>query len=151
MQTPVQRFEISEVEIVYKRKNTKSPKITDSKMAADIFRSQFPQDKMDYKEFFYVMLLSQSNEVLGVSQIGIGSTTATVVNIKEIFQLALKSNCTGIILAHNHPSGSLQASVSDKKLTRKIQECGEFMDCRLLDHIILTSEDYFSFSDNGEL
>ena len=61
MQTPKQQFEINEVEIVYRRKKGKSLKITDSKKASDIFRSHFPENKMDYKEFFYVMLLNSSN------------------------------------------------------------------------------------------
>ena len=152
MKNSLAPFSISEVEIHYKRPGIADrPKITSAQSAIEVFRTVFPTEKIDLKEFFYVLLLSRSNHVLGVAQIGVGSTVGTVVNVKEIFQLVLKANASGIILAHNHPSGNLKPSHSDRKITQKIANLATMLECQLLDHIILTSEDYFSFADNGEL
>jgi len=74
-----------------------------------------------------------------------------VTNYKEILQLALLSNASAIILAHNHPSGDLNISASDRRVTSKIMEVTEIIEVTLLDHIIITSESYVSFSDSGEL
>jgi DNA repair protein RadC len=72
--------------------------------------------------------------------------------VRLIFQAAIKSNASGIIVCHNHPSGNLNPSESDTKLTQKIKEAGNLMDIQLLDHLILTTDDnYYSFADNGLL
>jgi DNA repair protein RadC len=145
-------FQIAEVEIHYKRpKGKNSPIIKSSESAADIFREHFPKDRIDHKEFFYVMLLSQKNEVLGISQIGVGFTAGVLINIKEIFQLVLKTNATCFLISHNHPSNALKPSGADIKITEKIRKGAELFDCKLLDHIILSSESYYSFSDDGRL
>jgi len=140
--------EIHEVEIVYRNPAiSKSMKINSSQTCAELFRKVIPEEKIDFKEFFYVALLNNSNVVLGVSLISVGSTNMAHVNIKEIFQLAIKTNATGIILCHNHPSGKLSASKNDIDLTQKIRQACSFCDITLLDHIILTREGYFSFAD----
>ena len=108
-------------------------------------------DYIDYKEVFYVMLLNNSNHVLGVSKISEGGMTSTVVDIRILFQTALKSHAVAIILAHNHPSGNLKPSQSDIQLTKKIRLAGETLDIKLLDHVILTNENYFSFADESML
>ena len=74
-----------------------------------------------------------------------------VINIKEIFQLVLKSNATNFLACHNHPSAELKPSLSDVKVTEKIKGGAELLDVKLLDHIILSSEGYYSFSDEGRL
>jgi len=140
--------EIHEVEIVYKRPVIalmKSIKYVED--SVELFRKLIPEDKIDFKEFFLVALLGRSNNVLGVSIISVGSTDGTCVNVKEIFQLAIRTNCTGIILCHNHPSGNLKPSQSDINLTRRIKEVCGFCDITLLDHLILTKEEFNSFID----
>jgi len=140
--------EIHEVEIVYKRplvfdmQTVHSPDDT-----VELFREIITEEKIDYKEFFLVALLDRSNHVLGVSMISTGSTNATTVNIKEIFQLALKTNASSIILCHNHPSGNLKPSEEDFNITRKIKEACGFCEIALLDHLILTKEGFNSFID----
>jgi DNA repair protein RadC len=77
--------------------------------------------------------------------------SGSIADIRIIFQAAIKANASGLIICHCHPSGNLNPSESDIKLTQKIKEAGNLMDIQLLDHLILTSESYYSFSDNGLL
>ena len=113
-----------------------------------VFRKFIDDKRIDYKEFFWVLLLSNANQVLGVSEIGMGDARGVFVNIKEICQLVLLLNAAAIIVAHNHPSGKLTPSKADIGLTKKLKEALKLLDITLLDHLILTSEDYVSFSDS---
>jgi DNA repair protein RadC len=89
--------------------------------------------------------------VLGISEISTGGFAGTVADPKVIFSIALKACASSIILSHNHPSGNLKPSQADLNLTRKIKSGGELLDIAVLDHIILTSDSYFSFADEGIL
>ncbi len=80
-----------------------------------------------------------------------GGISGTVTDVRIILQAALKSNASGLIICHNHPSGNLNPSESDTKITQKIKEAGNVMDIQLLDHLIINDEDYYSFADNGLL
>ena len=143
-------FQFAEVEIAYKRKATGDPiLITSSKKAEEVFRQVFPENKIEYKEMFFVLLLNRRNEVLGVSQIGIGNASGVLVDSREIFTLALKSASTGIILAHNHPSGQSKPSHADIQMTKRIKSFADMIDVILLDHIILTTQSYTSMIDEG--
>ena len=96
--------------------------------------------------------MNRSNAVLGILSVSKGGISGTVTDIRLIFQGALKTNASGIIVCHNHPSGNLNLSESDKKITQKIREAGMLMDIQLLDHlIILPVEGYYSFADEGIL
>jgi DNA repair protein RadC len=107
----------NEVQIHYKRPifDCKS-KVASSEDSERVLRSLIDPKRIDYKEFFWVLLLTNANQVIGVSEIAVGNTTGVSVNIKEIYQLALLANAPAIIVAHNHPSGKLTPSESDKKL-----------------------------------
>jgi DNA repair protein RadC len=87
--------------------------------------------------------------LLGVYCVSKGGVAGTVVDPKLIFAAALKANSTSMILCHNHPSGNLQPSQSDVSLTKKLVQAGEFMELKVVDHIIMTTERYFSFADEG--
>ena len=93
------------------------------------------------------MLLSRHNRVLGLVDISLGGTAGTLADPKVIFAAAIKGNASGIILAHNHPSGNLRPSQADIDLTRKLKAGGQILDIGVLDHIIITSESFFSFTD----
>ena len=109
-------------------------------------------DIIEFVEEFRLLLLNRSNAVLGIIEISKGGISGTVTDIRLIFQAAIKGNASGIICAHNHPSGNLSPSESDIKITQKIKEAGNLMDIQLLDHLIITSEDeYFSMADNGHI
>lgn len=140
----------SEITINWKPLTEKKtlPKITMSADAARVFRTYWT-DRITYKEEFFILLLNQANRVLGISKISEGGLAGTVVDAKMIFQAALKANAAAIILGHNHPSGNLAPSEQDKSLTEKIVKAGKVLDIRVLDHIILTYDDYKSFSDDG--
>ncbi|HOX77703.1 MAG TPA: JAB domain-containing protein [Bacteroidales bacterium] len=106
-------------------------------------------DRLEHIEEFVVICLNRANRMLGWAKISSGGLSGTVADPKVIFQIALKSNASSIILAHNHPSGSLQSSEMDIRLTRKNKEAGLMLDLQALDHIILTTEGYYSFAEEG--
>jgi DNA repair protein RadC len=108
------------------------------------------QDIIDFVEEFKILLMNRSNLVLGILEISKGGISGTVTDARVIFQAAIKGNASGIICAHNHPSGNLNPSESDTRLTQKIREAGNLMDIQLLEHLIITTDDnYYSFADNG--
>ena len=145
-------FYISEIEIFYKNHVPKSDrlKITNSFSACEILRTALG-NTISYKESMYILLLNNANEVLGVSKLSEGGITGTLVDIRLLFQVALKSHSVGFILAHNHPSGALKPSEADKNLTRKVKRAGTTLDIKLLDHLIITEDSYYSFADENNL
>ena len=102
-------------------------------------------------EEFWVVYLNNSNKVISKSQLSKGGITGTVVDVRLVFQTALTLAATGIVLCHNHPSGALKASEADKQITKKMKLAGESLDIKVLDHLIITEHNYFSFSDEGIL
>lgn len=102
-------------------------------------------------EEFWVLFLNNSNKVLSKDLFSKGGITSTLVDIRLLYKRALELSAIGVVLCHNHPSGDIQPSKSDKELTQKIQQAGNSLDIKLLDHLIITEKSYFSFADNGEL
>jgi DNA repair protein RadC len=145
--------EVAEITLAYrpKIKASQRPRVTCSREVHEVLRSFWNTDALEYIEQFQVMLLSRANRVLGISTISTGGTAGTVVDAKVVFGAALKANASSIILSHNHPSGNLLPSEQDKRLTRRLVEIGRALDLPVVDHVILSSEGYFSFADEGEL
>jgi DNA repair protein RadC len=145
-------YKVSEIEITYRNKVNPSDllKISNSNDCFLLLLDLW-SNKMEYIEEFYILLLNKANKVLGVSKISEGGLSGTVVDPKRIFQVALKSNATSIILAHNHPSGNIKPSEADQKITQKCRDAGSLLDIVVLDHIILTAEQYYSFADEGQI
>ena len=125
--------------------------ITTSQDARNLFRQYWDEATLKLAETFKIMLLNRSNCCIGLATISIGGVSSTIVDPKLIFALALTSLSSAIILCHNHPSGKTKPSEADKALTNKLKNAGEFLDIKVLDHIILTSESYFSFAEEGLL
>lgn len=145
---------VNEIKISYKGglKSSMWQKITNSKDAAELLFEDWDKDTIALQECFKVVLLNNSNKVKGVYQISQGGITGTLVDVRILFAVILKSLSVGIILTHNHPSGKLLPSENDKRLTSKIKKASGLFDIKLLDHLILTPDgDYYSFSDNGIL
>lgn len=142
---------VAEVELVYKSKVKASerPVIQSSTDAANILRILWEEGKMELVEQFKVLFLNRSNKVICIYNVSSGGVTGTVADPKLIFTAALKVNAVSIVLCHNHPSGSLKPSRADEELTQKIKGAGNFLDIKVLDHVILTAESYFSFADEG--
>jgi len=147
------QFDVAEVELIYRSKIPPSQRrrITCSKDAKDVFTENWNPDTIGYYEMFKILLLNRSNAILGILTVSQGGISGTVTDVRIILQAALKSNSSGLIVCHNHPSGNLNPSESDTKITQKIKEAGNLMDIQLLDHLIINDEDYYSFADNGLL
>ena len=145
--------QIAEVELIYKTKIKASerPLVKTSKEAADLLKQIWNENKIDFVEQFKVLLLNKANRVLGVVELSSGGVTGTVADPKLIFGCALKAAASGIILAHNHPSGNLKPSRQDEELTQKIKQGGQVLEIKLLDHLIVSNEGYYSFADEGLL
>ncbi len=143
--------QIAEVELIYKTKIKASerPKLRTSKDAADLLKRYWDENKIEFVEQFKVLFLNRANKVLGIFEASNGGVTGTVVDPKIIFVAALKANACNIIISHNHPSGNLQPSKADIEITEKIKMAGQFLEIKLFDHIIVSSEGYYSFADEG--
>lgn len=146
-------FNVAEIQLSYKShvKPSERVKITCSRDAYNVLLQTWDDNKLEFVEQFKVMLLNRANKVLGVFEVSTGSTTATVADPKIIFAAAIKANASGIIIAHNHPSGNLSPSQQDIDLTRKVKDGGKILEVQLLDHVIITTESYYSFADEGIL
>jgi len=112
-------------------------------------KQTWDENKIDFVEQFKVLFLNRSNKVLGILEVSSGGVTGTIADPKLVFVAALKANACNIIISHNHPSGNLKPSKVDEELTQKIKQAGQFLDIKLFDHIIVTSEGYYSFVDEG--
>lgn len=124
------------------------PHITTSKAAFELIKA----DLLDIPhEEFWVLLLNRANKVTRKQQVSQGGVTGTVADPKIIFKLALEELASGVILAHNHPSGNLTPSQSDINLTNKLKEAGKLLEIQVLDHLIIAGQNYFSFADEGML
>lgn len=139
---------VNEIKISYTKKGNSDVVINGSARAAEIFRAHMG-DQVEYTESFWVLCLSQANKVLGIKKIADGGLTQCLVDLKVLFQTALKANAAAIIVCHNHPSGNLTASGEDIHLTERIKRVGADLTIRLLDHVIITEESYTSLADEG--
>lgn len=144
-------YKVGEVELSYKSTIKNRNKILSSSDAYKLLLPTFKEGTIDYREYFKVLLLNQSNQVLGYTLISEGGLTETPVDVRIILQAALLTNSVALILAHNHPSGNLKPSQLDIGLTQQIKEAAKLIKIAVVDHIILTREGYYSFSDEGLL
>ena len=123
-------------------------KITNSRDAFEIFRSVIGDQPY---ESFWIILLNKANKVIRKCSISEGGVSGTVVDPKKIYKIALDQHASSIILGHNHPSGNIQPSEADQKITKKIRDAGFMLDVAVLDHIIIGDDCYYSFADEGTL
>jgi DNA repair protein RadC len=139
------------LEIGRRRKDSEPPK----KVKIDSSKSAYEyiyQDLSDLPhEEFYVVYVNQANEIILTKQISKGGISGTAVDGKIIFNYALQCQATGFFMSHNHPSGNLNPSESDIRLTKSIREFGKYIDIAMIDHLIFTDNGYFSFADQGLL
>ena len=132
-----------------KRDEVKKVKVSTSKDCADFFRELW--EGIDIYESFFCVYLNQANNTIGWYKVSQGGITGTVADPRLIIKKALEVLATGIVICHNHPSGNLKPSQADETITRKIKEGCSYFDIRLLDHIILTETEFYSFQDEGIL
>jgi DNA repair protein RadC len=140
---------VSALELGRRRKDVSSeerPRITGSKDIFELLKAEL----LDiHHEAFWIVLLNRANRVIKKHQISQGGVAGTVADPKIIFKIALEELASGIILAHNHPSGNLNASQADIDLTRKLKESGKLLEIQVLDHLIIAGKKYMSFADEG--
>ena len=137
------------LELGRRRKLTENPEVVQikcSKDVADIFQ---PILSDLLHEEFWILFLNRSNRVISRMKLSQGGISGTVTDVRLAMKKAIECLASGIIVCHNHPSGNLNPSESDSKITQKIKEAGNLLDIQLLDHLIISDKDYYSFADNG--
>ena len=144
---------LSEVKLTYSaRPDAKDYPILDC--PEDIYgylSDAFDQNTLDYQEQFIVLLFNSTLRVIGWSKISAGGKSATVVDIPMVVQLALLSNASSVVIAHNHPDRTLRPSAADINLTKRIKKALDTLTIRLNDHLIITRGEYYSFKEHGRL
>ena len=142
---------LAEVQITYSNpvKSVDRLKVVGSQSVASALREFWPS--YDHIEFMYMIMLNRQNQILGYHQVSKGGITGTIIDLRVIYQVALKANASAIIIAHNHPSGNLEPSETDKKVSREVKDAGKILNITLLDHIILTTDGFHSMADDGQL
>ena len=141
---------ISEYSLKYTKTDIQKTKITTSENAYSVIK-KFYFDDINIYESFFILLLNRANNTTGFAKISQGGTAGTVVDIKIIAKYAVESLSSAVIICHNHPSGNKQPSDADLNITRKIKDALLLLDIKLIDHIIITENDFYSFADNGDL
>ena len=139
------------LEIGRRRRGEAAQKITKISSSKNVFELLQPKMGELPHEEFWIVFLNNSNTVLHAGQISKGGITGTLVDVRLVLKQSLELGAVGLILAHNHPSGTLRPSEADKQITRKLKVAAEALDIKVLDHIIITQKEYFSFADEGLL
>ncbi|WP_339622521.1 JAB domain-containing protein [uncultured Winogradskyella sp.] len=142
-------MKISEISVSYSNGKNDKLKVRNSKESFEILLDSWNKNTLELQEEFKVLLLNRSNTVLGVYPMAKGGVAGVIIDAKLVFSVALKCNASSIIIAHNHPSCNLKPSEADVNITKKLKQAGQYLDIVLLDHLIVTKDDFYSFSDNG--
>lgn len=142
---------VAALELGRRRKDVEQndkPKIASSRDAYEHLKG----DLMDLsREEFWILLLNRAHRIIKKKRVSEGGVSGTVADPRVIYKIALEDLASGVIVAHNHPSGNLQPSQSDIDLTKKLKEAGKFLEVQLLDHLIVAGNKYYSFADEGIL
>ena len=141
--------QVSEIQVSYTPNLLVDMSIKNSKKSFELMLNEWEQDTLQMQEEVKILLLNRNNKVLGIYSLAKGGITSCVVDIRIILSIALKTLATGIILVHNHPSGNLKPSQDDLNVTKKLKESCKLLEITLLDHLIMTKDNYFSFADEG--
>lgn len=139
------------LELGRRRKLAELPDTVQIKSSRDVFELINPMLADLKHEEFWILFLNRSNRVINRMKLSQGGISGTVTDVRIVMKKAIEFLASGIIVCHNHPSGNLNPSESDSKITQKIREAGNLMDIQLLDHLIISERDYYSFADNGLL
>ena len=141
---------ISEYSLKYTKSEIQKTKVNTSESASNVFR-QFYFDDINIYESFFILLLNRANNTTGFAKISQGGTDGTYVDIKIIVKYAVEALSSAVIICHNHPSGNITPSEADINVTKKVKDVLLLLNIKLIDHIILSENTYYSFADNGDL
>lgn len=139
------------MELGRRRREEEGPDLKQITSSRTAFQVMHPIIGELLHEEFWVVFLNNSNKIVYKSQLSKGGITGTVVDVRIVYKTALEHNAVAIILAHNHPSGTLKPSEQDKQITQQLKAAGHALDIKVLDHLIITEKGYFSFVDEGIL
>jgi DNA repair protein RadC len=142
---------ISEIKLTYVNRTDSKCKVASSSDAYSLFLADWDMEIIQLQEEFKIMMLNRVNQVLGIYPMSKGGVAGTVVDLRLIFTAAIKCNACAMVLAHNHPSGSLKPSKEDIALTKKIIITADLFEISIHDHLIITGDSYYSFSDDGNM
>ena len=145
-------YKIPTIKLSYVNDNSiQATAIRSSEDSANILRESFEPGEIEMQEYFKVLYLNNRNRILGIHTVSMGASNATMVDMKILLSGALLAKAATIIVCHNHPSGELRPSIQDDKLTHQIREGCNLLDIKLLDHIILTASDFYSYNNESRL
>lgn len=144
-------YRVSEIKLRYNYKIPYKDRVVihSSSIAYEVLKNVWDRNKIEMQEQFKILLLDTRDSCLGAVNIGSGSLNGCMADARLVFSAALKAKSNRIILAHNHPTGNLIPSENDEALTKRFIQGGKILDISILDHLILSPDDYFSFADNG--
>ena len=142
------QISVREVSVQYSQKKTRLVYVTEIQIAADLFRELL---LTNVKECFVTLFLDIKMKVIGWNLVSIGSSNETLVQPVQIFQPAMLAGAEYIIISHNHPSGDCQPSLEDDILTAQLKQCGEILNMKILDHIILGDGVFYSYAQYGKI
>lgn len=144
-------MQVSEITVSYSNSNPERIKVSSSRNLYQLALEHWSMGLIEYQEEVKVFLINRANIVLGIYEVSKGGITSSIVDIRLILGVALRCNAVQIVLMHNHPSGNLKPSDADISITKKLKQACELLEINLLDHIIITRNGYYSFSDSGIL
>ena len=144
-------MEVAEISVSYSTNQPDKIKLITCKEVYQFVLSKWNLDLIEFQEETKLILLNRANIVLGIYELSKGGISGTVVDIRIILSVALKCNASGIILVHNHPSGNLTPSDADKSITRKLKNACDLLEFVLIDHFIISRDNFYSFKQDGLL
>ncbi|MEN9582299.1 MAG: hypothetical protein RL641_253 [Candidatus Parcubacteria bacterium] len=141
----------SEIQVQYtpSTKAKEKVKITSAQEAMELFRKIWKEETIELHESMYILFLNRANYIIGWYNLSKGGMSGTVCDPRLVFGIALKCAAISIIIAHNHPSGNDQPSASDIQLTKNLVESGKLLEILVLDHLIITTDKFYSFAEEG--
>jgi len=143
------KSKLPEILIKYKSGDLHRSKIKNSKDAEQVFKKMFDTDLIEWREEFIMLCMNRANNTISYYKVSTGGMTGVVVDPKIVFSVALTAGASGLMFAHNHPSGNLDPSRADLEITKRLVEGGKILGIDILDHLIITTEGYYSFRDEG--
>lgn len=146
-----QNTQVAELLISYSPNIVSAQKISNSRESYSLITNHWNLDTIEMLEEVKVILLNKANKVLGIFDLSKGGISSSIIDVKIVLSIALKTLASGIIIVHNHPSANLTPSKADIDITQKLKSACDIMEILLLDHLIITKEDYLSFADDGLL
>lgn len=144
-------MEVAEISVSYSTNQADKIKLINCYEVFEFILSNWNLDIIEFQEECKIILFNRANFVLGIYELSKGGISGTVVDIRIILSVALKCNASGIILVHNHPSGNLTPSDADKSITRKLKNACDLLEFVLIDHFIISRDNFYSFKQDGLL